>query len=547
MRNSQRREVRGLRLLMLLRALLAMLVMVLIASFHDQLLLMDPRIPVLFYILMPLLLPIQWLLQEKLDWPLSSRASIGFVIDIILIIILVTATGGLLSPFSLLFALVLIASASFCHRIAILVLTVMAAAGFVLSSYAAAWWLHLEMTPLSPLQILFQVSILFLVGGVVAAIVARHERLHAAQQQSEAHRQRIQGRYEQILQQMHDLMLLVDGDGMVVDANDAAYRKLLAGRELPLALASLLPDEVLASGQRECGLEGRRWLVSSTELDDGMRMIMLLDISDVYALREQLLAQEKLAVLGKMAAQLAHEVRNPLQTIAQGVDLFEHATPEMLLQLQGAIQQEVARLNRLVRSMLEYATPLEPHVSECAPLALLQASLVQAGLVQSEENGEPTKDSESSFSRWIPAREGGMVAAYGDVTVELRCDVMQCCMDGDNFRLVLDNLLRNALAYAPTGSVVELSMRGLAHDEAQNGVNHNWCLMVHDHGAGIAPDVQEHLFEPFVSGRRQTKGGGTGLGLAIVRQTCDVNGWRISLKSVTEGEEHGTCFEVSSE
>ncbi|MDX8408650.1 MAG: PAS domain-containing sensor histidine kinase [Mariprofundales bacterium] len=537
MRNAKRSEVRGLRLLMLLRALLALLVMVLIASFHDQLLLMDPRVPALFYILMPLLLPIQWLLQEQLDWPLSSRATVGFIIDITLIVILVAATGGLLSPFSLLFALVLIASASFCHRTAILLLTVMAAAGFVLSSYATAWWLHLAMAPLSPLRILFQVSVLFLVGGVMAAIVARHERLHAAQQQSEQNRQQIQGRYEQILQQMHDSMLLVDGDGMVVDANSAAHRQVLTDRKLPLALASLLPDDVLDSGQRECGLEGRRWLVSSTKLDDGMRMVMLLDISDVYALREQLLAQEKLAALGQMAAQLAHEVRNPLQTIAQGVDLFEHATPEMLLQLKGAIQQEVARLNRLVRSMLEYATPLEPNSSECTPCGLLQASLVQSGLEQAAESTDSAKDTMPSFLRWIPSRVGVTRELHGDVTIELRCDVTQCHMDGDNFRLVVDNLVRNALAHAPSGSVVALSMRAVAKD--------GWCLTVSDHGEGIAADLREHLFEPFVSGRRGS-GGGTGLGLAIVRQACDANGWGLEVKSVTEGEDHGTCFTVLS-
>ncbi|MDQ6950067.1 MAG: ATP-binding protein [Mariprofundales bacterium] len=534
MTSQQFSEIHALRRLMLLRGLVALLVVVLMSSYRQDLLLIDARVPTLFYLLMPVLLPLQWWLQERRGVASAQKAAQTLGLDIGLIVVLLVATGGLLSPFPILFALVLIASASFCSRTAILTLTVLAAAGFVFSAYITAWWLHLEMAPLSPLRVLFHVSILFLVGGVMAALVARQDRLRDAQQQSEQEHRRLQLRHAQILDQMHEAMLLVDPAGVIVDANAAARAELLVESELPLQLMALLDT---GSAQIECELAARHWLASSTRLDDGMYMILLVDTSDVSVLRDRLQAQDKLAALGQMAAQLAHEVRNPLQTIAQGVELIDHAPPEMLRQLQRAIQQEVARLNRLVGSMLEYATPLLPKPVACVPCVLLEASLLQMGLVMTPQaDGAPSIQDVASVESPIPMRWHSSAdgVAVG-VTVELWCGVAACWMDGDHFRLVVDNLLRNAVLHAPQGSTVGLSMSPLDRD--------GWQLRLCDQGGGVAPDLLPRLFEPFVSGRQQ----GTGLGLAIVRQVCEANNWQVDVKNINVNSEPGACFTVRSQ
>jgi len=399
-------ELRALRRLMLLRGLVALLVVVLIASFSDRMALIDTRVPALFYLLLPLLLPMQWLLQEYLPWTLSLRVGFTFIVDIVLIILLTIATDGASSPFSMLFALVLIAAVPFCTRIMVLLLTVACAAGFVFSAYATAWWLHVEMSPLSPLWILLHVSILFLVGGVMAAVVARYSRLQHARQQAEQGRDLAQVRYDAVVQ--------------------------------------------------------------------------------------RLVAQEKLAALGRMAAMLAHEVRNPLQTIGQAVELIANSPPAVVKQLQTAIHQEVERLNRLVTSMLQYAAPLKPNVQPCNPEALLQASLAQ-------------------------------MAADDEVAVTIDCSEGECLLDGDHFRLVADNLLRNALLHARQGSVVKVTMQMLDGDR--------WQLTVQDGGEGIDAAVMAQLFEPFVTGRQS----GTGLGLAMVKQVCDVNGWLVRAENINGG------------
>ncbi|MDQ6963852.1 MAG: hypothetical protein Q9M13_02905, partial [Mariprofundales bacterium] len=74
-------ELRALRRLMLLRALVALLVLVLIALYSSYMELIDPKAPALFYLLLPLLMPLQWLLQEYLPWSLSLRVGLTFVVD----------------------------------------------------------------------------------------------------------------------------------------------------------------------------------------------------------------------------------------------------------------------------------------------------------------------------------------------------------------------------------------------------------------------------------------------------------------------------------
>jgi len=215
------------------------------------------------------------------------------------------------------------------------------------------------------------------------------------------------------------------------------------------------------------------------------------------AVVQRLVAQEKLATLGSMAAMLAHEVRNPLQTISQAVELLVSSPPAVVGQLQQAIHQEVVRLDRLVTLMLRYAAPLEPDPQHCNPEALLQASLAQ-------------------------------MAPDDGVAVEIDCSVRECLLDGDHFRLMVDNLLRNALLHSRQGGVVTVRMHKLGPK--------GWKLMVQNQGERIDEAMMAQLFEPFVSGRH----GGTGLGLAMVKQVCDVNGWQVW----AENGDDGACFVV---
>ena len=104
--------------------------------------------------------------------------------------------------------------------------------------------------------------------------------------------------------------------------------------------------------------------------------------------------------------------------------------------------------------------------------------------------------------------------------IDMHCTLEQLWLDGDHFRLVLDNLLANAAANSTPGSSVGISL---------DGQDDRWCLCVSNQGH-ISEQVRDKLFEPFVSGRST----GIGLGLATVKQVCDMNGWRVNVTQ--EGE-----------
>ena len=101
-------------------------------------------------------------------------------------------------------------------------------------------------------------------------------------------------------------------------------------------------------------------------------------------------------------------------------------------------------------------------------------------------------------------------------------------ISGNNLRVVLRNLLANALRFAPPGSAIELHGQDLGAD----GV----ALQVRDHGPGIPPTELESIFNPFVQSSRTRDGsGGTGLGLTICRKIVDAHGGRVHAVNADDG------------
>jgi len=187
-----------------------------------------------------------------------------------------------------------------------------------------------------------------------------------------------------------------------------------------------------------------------------------------------------------MSAMLAHEIRNPIQTITHGLEIMGK-NPATTKQMQSILHDEMLRLNRLVSMMLQYSKPLQASV---APT--LMPELIKSSLQQVDEK-------DKQYVRWSS-------------------QVDELPLDGDHFRLVLDNLLSNALKNRMnTESPVELTL---------SADDNYWTLEVVNLGE-IRSDLREKLFDPFVSGLPA----GIGLGLATVQQVCAVNGWLINLNT----------------
>ncbi len=201
---------------------------------------------------------------------------------------------------------------------------------------------------------------------------------------------------------------------------------------------------------------------------------------------ERALAAERFAMLGRIAAGLAHEIRNPLGSISGSVEMLREAPGlgEEDRQLCDIIHREAARLNHLVSDMMDLARPRvpEPQAVDVAGLArdvvALAACLERSG-----------------------AGDVGLRYRGPETAVWAMCDPGQ-------MRQVVWNLVRNAVQASGAGATVTVEV------DVQDG---KVVLSVADQGPGIAPDVAERIFDAFFTTRNQ----GAGIGLAVVRRVIE--------------------------
>jgi signal transduction histidine kinase len=228
-------------------------------------------------------------------------------------------------------------------------------------------------------------------------------------------------------------------------------------------------------------------------------------VSAIARANEQLLTSERLATIGKMAAHVTHEIRNPLSSIALNVELLEDELASgdtEGLALLRAIKNEVDRLTALSEQYLS--------VARRQPLRL---ELEDLGQLVSEAH---------DFVRPELARRK-IVS-----TVQVESQLPMVRVDEAQLKQALFNLIRNASDAMPEGGALDLRVA-----QAKGGV----AITVDDEGPGIDEQARERLFEPFFT----TKGHGTGLGLAITRQIVQTHGGDIDCLPRPQG---GTRFTI---
>jgi signal transduction histidine kinase len=238
---------------------------------------------------------------------------------------------------------------------------------------------------------------------------------------------------------------------------------------------------------------------------------MIAQLGRLRELESQLHQVEKAAVVGRLAAAIAHEIRNPLNYISLTLDHLrssyapeDPAKRETFERLADELKAEVQRINRHITDFLKYS---RPSALDLQPLDLR---------VQAEE-----------AMRVIT----GQAAESGIGTnLEQQGELPRVVADKDSLRSVFTNLLINSLeAIDGAGGSVGLKLSAETDDQVR--------VEISDTGRGIAPDDLAKIFEPYYS----TKETGTGLGLAIVKKAIDDHGGSISVSS-KEGS--GTTFTI---
>jgi signal transduction histidine kinase len=248
-----------------------------------------------------------------------------------------------------------------------------------------------------------------------------------------------------------------------------------------------LSSRVRASGSDELGVLSRTFNE------------MVERLGESRALEERLQFAERSTAMGRLASALAHEIRNPLNSISLAIDHVrtrlapdEERRRAEFDALMATLKSEVARLNRLVGDFLSFGRParLEPRPCDLGALVRETAALVEH-----------------------KAREQ---------TIELRVDVADALpatvADPELLKTCILNLMLNALDAMPAGGRLTASV-GL---EAEPQV---LAILVSDTGVGMAPEAATSAFEPYFS----TKETGVGLGLALVRRIVEGHGGSIDL------------------
>jgi signal transduction histidine kinase len=234
--------------------------------------------------------------------------------------------------------------------------------------------------------------------------------------------------------------------------------------------------------------------------ETGQRLREARQRSDELAARAA--AAERLAALGRVAAGVAHEIRNPIAAMRLRIENALAGDDDRRRAALSTVLGQIARLDRLVSELLTMTARREPQPADVAVAAFLRAC----------------------------ADEHHELAAARAVALASETGVECARFDAEMVARALGNLVLNAIQHTPGGGRVTLSARR---------INDTLRFAVADTGPGIAPELVPHLFEPFVSGRAE----GTGLGLAIARELAEAHGGQLVLLHAGGGEQNrGAAF-----
>ena len=324
----------------------------------------------------------------------------------------------------------------------------------------------------------------------------------AQRMQELAEKERLANRLLSLLDLLPGGVIVIDGQGVVREANPAAC--LLLGKPLE----GMLWREVIArcfapredDGHEISLKDGRRLSIATRSLNgEPGQLVLLTDLTETRRLQDQLARHERLSALGRMVASLAHQIRTPLSAaMLYASHLSEQALPfEQQQRFAGRLKERLHELEHQVRDMLVFARGDLPLPDRLSPRQFFRAL---------REAAEPHVEGLSV--RWQCEVERG----------ELLCN-------RDTLVGAVLNLIENAIQAAGTAVRLKVHLYGRGS---------SLRLSISDNGAGIDAQTLARLGEPFFT----TKTTGTGLGLAVVKAVARAHNGELQLRSRPG---RGTC------
>lgn len=456
--------------------------------------------------------------------PHKTQGYIQFSLDICVVTLLVYRTGDVESPFLALYLVIIFAACALLGRTGVSLVGALAGVLYVTVGVLtigkllprADGWSPYEGHELSWTQFMFSLN---LVAIFAVAILSSQlaERIRRSEiQLASATRDLADYRLfnDRIIESMRSGLVTTDLLGAIITFNRAA-EEITGYRAADVRGSNIFAIFGDIEKQIEAGLESIRTRTRLPRFDIGCRtadgreihlgfsvaplvdeadnsrgyVLTFQDLTEVMELEREVRRQERLAALGKMAAGLAHEIRNPLASMRGSVQVLasELSFSQDQSQLMQIVLRESDRLNRIVSDFLTYARPPK-----------IERAVIELSSLLSETIALLRNSPELRPDHMI--RE-----EYPDEPLLYQGDPNQ-------MRQIFWNLARNAIQAMPQGG--ELSVTVDARP------NRDVTIAFSDTGEGMSREQKDRLFEPFNS-----SSGGTGLGMAIVYQLVrDHNG-----------------------
>jgi two-component system, NtrC family, sensor histidine kinase PilS len=448
----------------------------------------------------------------------KAQASLQVLTDFIMVTLVVYATGGVESSLNFLYPLIIIVA---CILLPRTWAYLMAALAFLL--YGTV--LELSYFSLIPsystthpswegLQAIIFINLFaYLAVAYLASLLsAKLRQVNVKLKSTSGELESLQALHHLIIQSISGGLITTGLDGYVTLSNGAAQLLLesteqqLWGRPISQLFIDPVPkvEEDSAHGEVRfaCASGFRktfRVMVSSLVTPEHGTIgyvYTLDDLTEIRRLERDLRLQDRLAAVGRLAAAIAHEIRNPLTSIAGSVSMLSEI-PELTTehrQLLEIVTRESDRLNAIITDFLAYSRGKQYHFTKTDIIPLIEDTLTLL--------------------------EHRMLAEKRAIRIERRFSVQHAwaLADGDKLKQVFWNFCENAIRAMRDKGHLTVSLEMSDED---------WEINFADTGPGIRPQVVERIFEPFQSEFE----GGTGLGLAIVYQIVQAHEGKVWARS----------------
>lgn len=482
-------------------------------------------------------LTIAYSLILRLSRNIPLQAKVQIAIDVLLVTWLVWNSEVIHSPYIALYIVIIAISSLFLGSRDAVVTSVGCAVAFTTCALALTGWGGTRATRFGDgslsqtIQSVGMFDIAFLVVGLLSARLAeRQARSDASLLAATQSLANLRALHERIVESIRSGLVTTDLQGRIYTFNQAAEeitgyeQETVRGKHASIffgemkeriaeSLQASEASDVSPRYETDCltpeGLRLRLGfsiapLFSESNETTGL-VITFQDLTQVRALEETSRRQDRLAAIGRMAASIAHEIRNPLAAMRGSIQMLraEMDNDSAQTELMEIILRESDRLNRIITDFLSYARPrsLTPKQVDVGDLLHQTFALLR--------HSPEILESQS------------VIEELPDVPLVAEADEGQ-------LKQVFWNLARNALQAMPNGGTLTARLEKNSHRRLR--------ISFSDTGCGMKPDQVEHLFEPFSSTT-----GGTGLGLSIVYQIIRDHGGTINVRS-REGQ--GTTITI---